>query len=133
MQEPLDKVRVGRIRPKSIAIRILIPDTTTPMSIPCRADDLSDSPEFRARMTRLANRYVGAMIDTVNELNELGLVEKATAVVHTHHAAPLFKLYIVSGEQAFFGFYLVVEHVLTVDGESQTIYDLPRQRRGWIR
>src|ERR1044071_558173 len=42
MQEPLDKIRVGRIRPKSIAIRILIPDTTAPMAIPCRADDLSD-------------------------------------------------------------------------------------------
>lgn len=124
MQEPLDKIRVGRIRPKSIAIRILIPDTTAPMSIPCRADDLSDSPEFRARMTRLTNRYVGAITDTVNELNELGLVEKATAEVHTHHAAPLFKLYIVNGEEAFFGFYPVVEHVLTVDSEPQTIYDL---------
>lgn len=124
MQEPLDKIRVGRIRPKSIAIRILIPDTTAPMAIPCRADDLGDSPEFRARMTRLANRYVGAIADTVHELNELGLVEKATAAVHTHHAAPLFKLYIINGEEAFFGFYPVVEHALTVDGEPQTIYDL---------
>jgi len=124
MQEPLDKIRVGRIRPKSIAIRILIPDTTAPMAIPCRADDLSDSPEFRARMTRLMHRYVGAITDTVAELNELGLVEQATAVVHTHHAAPLFKLYIINGDEAFFGFYPVVEHALTVDAEPQTIYDL---------
>jgi DNA-binding transcriptional regulator YhcF (GntR family) len=124
MQEPLDKIRVGRIRPKSITIRILIPDTTAPMAIPCRADDLSDSPEFRARMTRLVQRYVGAITDTVTELKELGLVEDATAQVHTHHAAPLFKLYIVNGEEAFFGFYPVVEHVLTVDSEPQTIYDL---------
>lgn len=94
------------------------------MAIPCRADDLGDSPEFRARMTRLVNRYDGAINDTVNELNELGLVEKATAEVHTHHAAPLFKLYIINGEEAFFGFYPVVEHALTVDAEPQTIYDL---------
>jgi DNA-binding transcriptional regulator YhcF (GntR family) len=123
MQEPLDKIRVGRLRPKSIAVRILIPDTTSPMAIPCR-DDGSDSPEFRARMTRLVQRYVGAIKDMVTELKELGLVEEATAEVHTHHAAPLFKLYIINGEEAFFGFYPVVEHALTVEGESQTIYDL---------
>lgn len=124
MQEPLDKIRIGRLRPKSIAVRILIPDTTAPMAIPCRADDLGDSPEFRARATRIMHRYVGAITDTVTELGSLGLVEEAIATVHVHHAAPLFKLYIVNGEEAFFGFYPVREHVLTLGEEPQTIYDL---------
>lgn len=70
------------------------------------------------------HRYVGAITDTVNELSNLGLVEEATAEVHVHHAAPLFKLYLINGEEAFFGFYPVREHVLTIGGETQTIYDL---------
>jgi DNA-binding transcriptional regulator YhcF (GntR family) len=124
MQEPLDKIRVGRLRPKSIKVRILIPDTTSPLAIPCRADDLSDSPEFRARATRIMHRYVGAITDTVNELGSLGLVDEVAAEVHVHHAAPLFKLYIVNNEEAFFGFYPVREHVLTLGEEPQTFYDL---------
>jgi DNA-binding transcriptional regulator YhcF (GntR family) len=124
MQEPLDKIRVGRLRPKSLAVRILIPDTTAPLAIPCRADDLGDSPEFRARATRIMHRYVGAITDTVNELGSLGLVEQASATVHVHHAAPLFKLYIINAEEAFFGFYPVREHILTLGEEPQTIYDL---------
>jgi hypothetical protein len=124
MQEPLDKIRIGRLRPKSLAVRILIPDTTAPLAIPCRADDLTDSPEFRARATTIMHRYVGAITDTVTELGQLGLVEEATAAVHVHHAAPLFKLYIINGDEAFFGFYPVREHILTFGGEPQTIYDL---------
>src|SRR6476469_469690 len=124
IQEPLDKIRVGRLRPKSITVRILVPDTTAPLAIPCRADDLGDSPEFRARATKIMHRYVGAITDTVNELGSLGLVEEAAATVHTHHAAPLFKLYIVNGEEAFFGFYPVREHIITLGEEPTTIYDL---------
>lgn len=124
MQEPLDKIRVGRLRPKSIAVRILIPDTTAPLAIPCRTDDLSDSPEFRARATTIMHRYVGAITDTINELGQLGLVEEATAAVHVHHAAPLFKLYIINGDEAFFGFYPVREHILTLGGQPHTVYDL---------
>jgi DNA-binding transcriptional regulator YhcF (GntR family) len=124
MQEPLDKIRIGRLRPKSLTVRILIPDTTAPLAIPCRADDLTDSPEFRARATTIMHRYVGAITDTVNELGTLGLVEEATAAVHVHHAAPLFKLYLSNGEEAFFGFYPVREHILTFGGQPQTLYDL---------
>ena len=34
IQEPLDKIRIGRIRPASITIRLLLPDTTKPMALP---------------------------------------------------------------------------------------------------
>ncbi|SDH62405.1 regulatory protein, gntR family [Actinokineospora alba] len=124
MQEPLDKIRAGRLRPESLTVRILIPDTTAPLAIPCRVEDLGDSPEFRARATAIMHRHVGAITDTVNELGSLGIVNKATATVRVHHAAPLFKLYIVNNEEAFFGFYPVREHILTFGETPTPIYDL---------
>ncbi|ASO17957.1 DNA-binding transcriptional regulator YhcF (GntR family) [Actinoalloteichus hoggarensis] len=124
MQEPLDKIRIGRLTPKSISVRILVPDSSQPMAIPCRADDLSDSPEFRARMNRIMERHTYAIIDNVTELGRLGLVPEVTAEVRVHRAAPLFKLYLLNGEDAFFGFYPVQEHVLSLGGETTTIYDL---------
>src|ERR1017187_3529677 len=39
IQEPLDKIRVGHSKPRSLAIRLLLPDTTRPMVLPCRTDN----------------------------------------------------------------------------------------------
>jgi hypothetical protein len=61
MQEPLDKIRIGRIRPASVTIRMLLPDTTRPMVLPCRAEDLADDPDYRDRMTRLTSRHAGSL------------------------------------------------------------------------
>jgi len=49
VQEPLDNIRIGRIKPATLTIRMLLPDTSRPMVLPCRADDLTDDPEHRAR------------------------------------------------------------------------------------
>jgi DNA-binding transcriptional regulator YhcF (GntR family) len=124
VQEPLDKIRIGRLRPESIQVRILVPDTTQPMAIPCQVDDLADSPEFRARATEIMRRNTLAIVDNVTELQDMGLIKEATAEVHVHRAAPLFKLYLVNNEEAFFGFYPVREHIISLGGEPRAIYDL---------
>jgi DNA-binding transcriptional regulator YhcF (GntR family) len=124
VQEPLDKIRIGRLRPESIHVRILVPDTTSPMAIPCQVDDLADSPEFRARATEIMRRNTLAIVDNVTELQDMGLIKEATAEVRVHRAAPLFKLYLVNNEEAFFGFYPVREHVISLGGEPRAIYDL---------
>jgi hypothetical protein len=69
-------------------------------------------------------RHTQALTDSVQELAELGLVKNATAEVRVHPASPLFKLYIINNEEAFFGFYPVREHTVTVKGETHTVYDL---------
>ncbi len=69
-------------------------------------------------------RHSLAIIDSVHELASLGLVTTATAQIRTFPSVPLFKLYILNGEQAFFGYYPVREHKLELDGESTAIWDL---------
>jgi DNA-binding transcriptional regulator YhcF (GntR family) len=124
MQEPLDKIRIGRLTPESIHVRILVPDTTAPMTFPCQAEDLTDSPEFRGRATEIMRRNTLAIVDNVTELGELGLVKEASAEVRVHRAAPLFKLYLINNAEAFFGFYPVREHIISLGGTPQAIYDV---------
>ncbi len=124
MQEPLDKIRVGRLRAASVRVRALIPDATAPWSLPCSTSDLGDDPAFRERSAGIRTRHMGAIVDSVHELAELGLVEEATAEVRTHRSTPLFKLYILNDAQAFFGFYPVREHKVTIKGEAHAVYDL---------
>lgn len=124
IQEPLDKIHAGRLVPESITLRMLLPDTSKPMALPCRIDDLGDDPEFRQRAGEIAHRATQGIVDSVHELADLGLVRDATVKVHVHDAVPLFKLYLLNGEEAFFGFYPVVEHKVNIDGESHPMYDL---------
>lgn len=37
---------------------------------------------------------------------------------------PTFKLYVLNGDEAFLGFYPVVEHAVTIAGESVPILDV---------
>ncbi|NKQ57123.1 winged helix-turn-helix transcriptional regulator [Amycolatopsis sp. K13G38] len=122
--EPLDKIRDGRLRPESLSVRLLVPDPRQPWTLPARVDDLADSPPFRARAARIMQRHTLAVVDTVNELADLGLVPNARAQVRINPAVPLFKLYLLNDADVFFGYYPVQEHKLRLDGEETAIWDL---------
>ena len=108
IQEPLDKIRIGRTKLASITIRRLLPDTTRPMVLPCRAGDLADDSGLRARMTRLTARHAHAITASVQELAALGIVPDAKAEIRAHGCALMFKLYVLNGEEAFFGLYPIL-------------------------
>ncbi|MFB9183279.1 winged helix-turn-helix domain-containing protein [Dactylosporangium sucinum] len=124
LTEPLDKIRAGRLTPESIAVRILIPDHSQPAAVPSRADEQPDDPAVRARADRISRRHAEAITDSVRELGDLGLVQSATAEVRQHGTAALFKVYIINNTEAFFGFYPVVRHTVTIDKQSVPIFDV---------
>lgn len=124
IQEPLDKIRVGQLKPHSLTLRILVPDTSEPMAVPCRSEDLADDPDFRHRANRIMLRHGQAILDSVDELADLGIVENAKAQIRVHGCPPLFKLYILNNEEAFFGFYPIVQHVVHIKGTAHPMYDL---------
>jgi hypothetical protein len=122
VQEPLDKIRAGRLTPKSIRMRVLIPDAGRPWALPC-GTDLEDSPGFRARMASIAGRHLSSLMESLDELDRLGLVS-ASIDIRTHGSAPLFKVYIVNRDEAFFGFYPVVKHSVPYKSENLDVWDL---------
>ena len=124
LQEPLDKIRVGQLVPESITIRILVPDANLPWGVPCRVDDLADEPAFRERHRHIMQRHTEAITESVSELADLGLVKSATAQVRIYGTVPMFKLYILNGTEAFFGFYPISKHTVTLDGQALPMYDL---------
>jgi DNA-binding transcriptional regulator YhcF (GntR family) len=124
IHEPLDKIRAGAAAPESIAIRILVPDSTKPAALPCRAQDLGDDVAFRERSHAMAQRHTEALVDAVHELDELGLVGSGTVDVRVHQLAPLFKAFILNREELFIGFYPVVRRQLKLHDEPHDVYDL---------
>ena len=124
MQEPLDKIRIGQLRPESITLRILVPDTHRPWAFPCRAEDLADEPAFRERAEQISRRHTESITETVAELADLGLVGSASAQVRVHGGTPTFKLYLLNGSEAFFGFYPLTEHTVALGGKPVPMFDL---------
>jgi DNA-binding transcriptional regulator YhcF (GntR family) len=124
IQEPLDKIREGRLTPRSIQLRLLLSDMSVPMAIPSRAgDEPGDDPRVRARMARTAQRYAGGIAESVSELADLQLVQTAGVTIRVHSSAPLFKLYLINERDLFWGFYPVIEHEVTIGGEHLSIFD----------
>lgn len=123
IQEPLDKIRAGRLGATSVTVRVLVPDLGQPIGLPSLVPDGADSPGVRERMARIVQRSAQAIVETVTELAALGLIESGSAEVRTVHMAPLFKLFILNSEEAFFGFYPVVKHAVVVAGQPTEIFD----------
>src|SRR5664279_540253 len=124
MQEPLDNIRIGRLTPQSIRIRVLLPDTEMPWTLPCRTEALGDDPAFRERARAISQRSTRGIVESIRELADLGLVKEVTAEVRVHRTAALFKLYLLNETEAFFGFYPVREHSVRIAGEAHNVFDL---------
>lgn len=124
LAEALDKVRAGRLTPSSIALRVLVTDTTRDLAVPRRVDADSEDSSIRRRSDRINRRSLDALIDGVTELGDLGFLESASAQVRVHELAPTMKLYILNSHEVFFGFYPIIEHTITVGGEAVPIYDV---------
>lgn len=123
LQEPLDKVRIGRLAPETIAIRVLLPDMTIPGVVPALANARDDE-SVRARSANIARRHMDAIKDSVHELADLGLVREATVEVRAHRGSAPMKLYILNRKEVFFGFYPIVKHNVRVNGRSVAILDV---------
>jgi hypothetical protein len=94
------------------------------MAIPCRCEDLADDPMLRERACTIRMRHTQAIVDSIEGLQELGLVGSASARIRVHRCAPLFKLYVLNQTEAFFGFYPVREHTVSIGGVPRRIYDV---------
>jgi DNA-binding transcriptional regulator YhcF (GntR family) len=124
IQEPLDKIRAGRLTPDTVSIRMLLPNMNRPLAIPVRARDGNDDPAVRERARQISQRHVTAIVDAVDKLAKSGLVKRATAQVRIYNTTPMFKVYLLNGEDVFFGFYPATEHAVTIDGDERAIVDV---------
>jgi DNA-binding transcriptional regulator YhcF (GntR family) len=122
--EVLDKVRAGRLTPESLQIRIMMYDTSAAMALPRRVGTDTAEPAIQKRADRITRRAVDGITEAVHELVDLGLIKSASADVRVHEMTPAFKLYILNGEEVFFGLYPVVSHTIRLEGESVEVHDL---------
>jgi hypothetical protein len=124
LEEPLDRIRRGRLTPESINIRLLLPDMSQPLAVPSRAGSKpGDDPTVHNRAKQIAHRWAGQIIEAIDELGTIGLVPKTSVECRVVTLPMMFKLYLLNDEEVFFGFYPVVEREVAIDGKEMPIFD----------
>ncbi|GAA4910177.1 GntR family transcriptional regulator [Streptomyces coeruleoprunus] len=124
LQEPIDKIRVGRLSPSSIRIRILVPDMSIPQAAPVLREDCSDDPRLRHRMHDMMVGFTRSIANSITELSHLGLVQKTDVSVRIHSGTQFFKLYVINQQDAFFGYYPIRPNKVAIQGEVIEFFDL---------
>jgi hypothetical protein len=86
-------------------------------------DSISSS-SIAYRITLANTDRLRAMVVALTELAAIGAISQATAQIRAQPCPPLFKLYVLNGEDVFFGFYPIVKQRLALPGGERDIYDL---------
>ncbi|TCC11268.1 GntR family transcriptional regulator [Kribbella soli] len=124
LEEPIERIRRGRLTPESVTIRLLLPDLSQPLAVPSRAGSKpGDDPAVRARVAEIAHRSAGAIAESIRELGELGLVQKTEVETRVIPLSMMFKMYLINDEELFFGFYPVVEREVKIGSKDVSIFD----------
>lgn len=114
---------------ESVHIRVLIPDCTQPMTMPCLRDTLQDYPPYREIAKRRADEFCGKIRRAVEKLKRDGKIAEGIVEIRTHRLTPLVKVYLLNDDAVFWGLYPIEESVYQEPDESETpVLDLKGTR-----
>jgi DNA-binding transcriptional regulator YhcF (GntR family) len=124
LREPIEKIRTGRLTPKSIRLRVLLADLSRPMALPVRAKlQAGDDADVRAQIDRLSEPQARRVVDSLEELKNLGLVQKASVQIRRHGSAPLLMLYLLNNHELFLGLCKAGERNVRIDMKQVKIHE----------
>ncbi|MBW1604714.1 GntR family transcriptional regulator [Streptomyces sp. JJ66] len=124
LQEPVDKIREGRLTPESIVVRLLLPNMAETQAVPVLLEGRMPDARVSDRARDIMLHHSRGITRLVGELKSLGLVREARVEVRTHGITPSFKLYVLNKADVFFGFYPLGANTVTVGGDDVEIIDV---------
>jgi DNA-binding transcriptional regulator YhcF (GntR family) len=124
LREPLEKIRQGRLTPKTVHLRMLLADLSRPIALPARtAAAGADEPNVRAHFERLSDAHTLEVTGTIEQLRDLSLVKQATVQIRVHGSAPLVAMYLVNDKELFLGLSRVVERRVKIDSKTVKVHE----------
>ncbi|MFI6288065.1 GntR family transcriptional regulator [Streptomyces sp. NPDC051018] len=122
LAEPLRLIRTGRLSPRSVKIRILLPSRDLAMAFPRAVEESGDDRGVHQRWLSLRNSHGKVLVSSFEALRTLhGLDVEVT--LKALPFTPTFKVYLLNGTAALFAYYNVEEREESIDGTLTTIYD----------
>ncbi|MFD8075199.1 winged helix-turn-helix domain-containing protein [Streptomyces sp. NPDC059718] len=112
----------GEIRPSSIHLRLLLPRTDVRLAVPRNIEDPDDDRPM-ARLDSLSAAHIRALRNLENLAGQ-GAVPEVKVEVRLVPVTPLHKLYLINGDLALDGMYVVTDNVVNVGDATIKIHDV---------
>ncbi|MFB7286457.1 winged helix-turn-helix domain-containing protein [Actinacidiphila glaucinigra] len=112
----------GEIRPSSIHLRLLLPRTDVRLAIPRNVEDIDDERPMQ-RLSSLSAIHIRALRNLENLVGQ-GAVPEVRVEVRLVPVTPLHKLYLINGDLALDGMYVVTDNLINVDDATIRIHDV---------
>lgn len=120
---PLIAISAGELTPRSITVRILLPDPEGPLAYPRLVSDASDA-RPRARLAQLTRTFATSLRHQLTSLAEMRLVPKVNVEIRGVPLTPVQKLYILNGTEVLTAYYQVLPRTVEYEQEQLEIYDV---------
>ncbi|MFD9542670.1 winged helix-turn-helix domain-containing protein [Streptomyces sp. NPDC060022] len=123
LAEPLQRIRSGRLTPRSVKVRILLPDRDLDLAFPRPADDAEDAAQVHERWLHLRNIQGGALrhnLLAMRSTRDLDVEVTFKALPFT----PPVKIYLLNDAEALFAYYTVTRREEQIDGSPVELFDV---------
>ncbi|MFJ5308374.1 GntR family transcriptional regulator [Streptomyces sp. NPDC088350] len=120
--EPLRLIHEGRLRPQSIEVRILVPSREITLAFPVPVDDSGEDDSVHKRWLGLRNAQGQVLQHNLQALRAThGMDVRVTfrALPFT----PPVKLYLLNGQEALLGYYMLVRREEEYGSQTLEMYD----------
>lgn len=119
---PVRQVMDGRLTPRTVTARVLVPSLDARLALPRLIDD-PDDPKPRRRLHQMQTSYVHAVDNSLTSLARFGV--EVSLAVRAVPLTPTHKLYLLNRQEALIGYYQVVRNEeAAYQGEQLSLYDV---------
>ncbi|MFD9501121.1 winged helix-turn-helix domain-containing protein [Streptomyces sp. NPDC060035] len=123
LAEPLQRIRSGRLAPRSVKVRILLPDRDLDLAFPRPADEPKDAAQVHERWLHLRNIQGAALRHNLLAMRSTRNLD----VEVTFRALPFtppVKIYLLNGTEALFAYYTVTRREEQIGGSPVELFDV---------
>lgn len=131
--EFLQGILNGTYQPSRIQFRLMVPDCSANMYVPCEVKTLKEHKAYKKsiqeRNKRFANEFAHYFSDIKNRYPDI----EVTFGIRMHKFSPLFKIIRLNPNVLFFGIYPIAETPINIGGEHLKIWDFRGERTVMVK
>ncbi|MFC7881885.1 GntR family transcriptional regulator [Streptomyces sp. NPDC057376] len=121
LSEPLRLIHEGRIRPESIDFRVLMPSRDIELAFPVLVDEEDDDPVHQ-RWLQMRNAQARVLQHNLHAVRSTHRVDVHIAFRALPFTPPM-KLYLLNGEEALYGYYMLTRREEEYESRTLEMYD----------
>ncbi|WP_282090532.1 winged helix-turn-helix domain-containing protein [Streptomyces tendae] len=121
LSEPLRLIHEGRIHPEVIDFRVLMPSRDIELAFPVLVEDEEDDPVHQ-RWLQMRNAQARVLQHNLHAVRSTHRVDVRIAFRALPFTPPM-KLYLLNGEEALFGYYMLTRREEEYESRTLQMYD----------